>query len=55
LPSSRIANLPLDFFKKGEIFMRYTVTTFKVRLEVCDAGERTGTSEDVVREPSLQS
>jgi hypothetical protein len=29
--------------------MRYTVTTFKVRLEVCDAGERTGASEDVVR------
>jgi DNA repair protein RadC len=29
--------------------MRYTVTTFKVRLEVCDQGERTGASEDVVR------
>ena len=29
--------------------MRYTVTTFKVRLEVCDVGERTGASEDVVR------
>ena len=29
--------------------MRYTVTTFKVRLEVCDAGDRTGASEDVVR------
>ena len=27
--------------------MRYTVTTFKVRLEVCDVGERTGASEDV--------
>jgi DNA repair protein RadC len=29
--------------------VRYTVTTFKVRPEVCDVGERTGTSEDVVR------
>jgi hypothetical protein len=29
--------------------MRYTVTTFKVRLEVCDVGERTAASEDVVR------
>lgn len=29
--------------------MRYTVTTFKVRLEVCDVGERIGASEDVVR------
>ena len=29
--------------------MRYTVTTFKVRLEVCDAGERTGASDDVIR------
>jgi len=29
--------------------MRYTVTTFKVRLEVCDVGDRTGTSDDVVR------
>jgi hypothetical protein len=29
--------------------MRYTVTTFRVRLEVCDVGERTGASEDVVR------
>jgi DNA repair protein RadC len=29
--------------------MRYTVTTFKVRLEVCDVGERTGASDDVVR------
>ena len=29
--------------------MRYTVTTFKVRLEVCDEGERTAASEDVVR------
>jgi hypothetical protein len=29
--------------------MRYTVTTFKVRLEVCDVGERTGASEDAVR------
>jgi DNA repair protein RadC len=29
--------------------MRYTVTTFKVRLEVCDVGERTDASEDVVR------
>jgi DNA repair protein RadC len=28
--------------------MRYTVTTFKVRLEVCDVGDRTGASEDVV-------
>ena len=37
--------------------MRYTVTTFKVRLEVCDVGERTGASEDVVvfRDPSLRS
>jgi hypothetical protein len=29
--------------------MRYTVTTFKVRLEVRDVGERTGASDDVVR------
>jgi DNA repair protein RadC len=29
--------------------MRYTVTTFKVRLEVCDVGERTAASEDVMR------
>jgi len=29
--------------------MRYTVTTFKVRLEVCDVGERTGASDDVMR------
>ena len=29
--------------------MRYTVTTFKVRLEVCDQGERTSASDDVVR------
>jgi hypothetical protein len=29
--------------------MRYTVTTFKVRLEVCDIGDRTGGSDDVVR------
>ena len=29
--------------------MRYTVTTFKVRLEVRDVGDRTGTSDDVVR------
>jgi len=27
--------------------MRYTVTTFKVRLEVCDVGERTGESDYV--------
>jgi hypothetical protein len=26
--------------------MHYTVTTFKVRLEVCDAGERTGMTEE---------
>jgi len=29
--------------------MRYTVTTFKVHLEVCDVGERTGASDDVMR------
>ena len=29
--------------------MRYTVTTFKVRLEVSDLGNRTAGSEDVVR------
>jgi len=29
--------------------MRYTVTTFKVRLEVCDVGDRTAASDDVVR------
>ena len=29
--------------------MRYTVTTFKVRLEVCDVGDRTAASGDVVR------
>lgn len=29
--------------------MRYTVTTFKVRLEVCDVGERTAASDDVMR------
>jgi DNA repair protein RadC len=29
--------------------MRYTVTTFKVHLEVCDVGDRTAGSEDAVR------
>lgn len=29
--------------------MRYTVRTFKVQLEVCDVGERTAGSEDVMR------
>ena len=29
--------------------MRYTVTTFKVRLEVCDVGERAGARDEVVR------
>ena len=29
--------------------MRYTVTTFKVRLEVCNVGERAVASDDVVR------
>ena len=29
--------------------MRYTVTTFKVRLEVCDQGDRTAASDDVMR------
>jgi DNA repair protein RadC len=29
--------------------MRYTVTTFKVRLGVSDAGERTASSDDAVR------
>jgi DNA repair protein RadC len=29
--------------------MRYTVTTFKVRLEVSDLGDRTAASDDVVR------
>ena len=29
--------------------MRYTVTTFKVRLEVCDVGDSTAASGDVVR------
>ena len=29
--------------------MRYTVTTFKVRLEVCDVGDRTAASHDAVR------
>ena len=29
--------------------MRYTVTTFRVRLEVCDVGDRTGASDDVAR------
>lgn len=28
--------------------MRYTVTTFNVRLEVCDQGDRTAASDDVV-------
>jgi hypothetical protein len=28
--------------------VRYTVTTFKVRLEVCDAGERATGSDDAV-------
>ena len=46
LPSSRIANLPLDFLK-GEIFMRYTVTTFKVRLEASEVGDRSGESDYV--------
>jgi DNA repair protein RadC len=29
--------------------MRYTVTTFKVRLEVADVGDRTAASDDAVR------
>lgn len=29
--------------------MRYTVTTFRVRLEVCEQGARTGSSQDVDR------
>jgi len=29
--------------------MRYTVTTFKVRLEVSDVGDRTAASDDAVR------
>jgi len=29
--------------------MRYTVTTFKVCLEVCDQGDHTAASEDVMR------
>ena len=29
--------------------MRYTVTTFKVRLEVCGQGDRTAASDDVMR------
>ena len=29
--------------------MRYTVTTFKVRLEVCDQGDCTAASNDAVR------
>jgi DNA repair protein RadC len=29
--------------------MRYTVTTFKVRLAVCDVGERSAASDDVMR------
>src|SRR5215470_2172779 len=29
--------------------MRYTVTTFKVHLEVCDQGDRTAASDDVLR------
>jgi len=29
--------------------MRYTVTTFKVRLEVCDVGDRAAASDDVMR------
>ena len=29
--------------------MRYTVTTFKVRLEVCDLGDCTAASDDVMR------
>ena len=29
--------------------IRYTVTTFKVRLEVCDQGNRTAASDDVMR------
>jgi ATP-dependent DNA ligase len=34
----------LQISLKGEIFMRYTVTTFKVRLEVCDESrKRSGT------------
>jgi DNA repair protein RadC len=34
---------------KGGFLMRYTVTTFKVRLEVCDQGDRTAASDDVIR------
>ena len=29
--------------------MRYTVTTFQVRLELCDVGDRAAASDDVVR------
>jgi hypothetical protein len=29
--------------------MRYTVTTFKVDLEVCDLCDRTAASDDAVR------
>jgi DNA repair protein RadC len=29
--------------------MRYTITTFKVRLEVCEQSERTAASNDVIR------
>ncbi len=29
--------------------MRYTVTTFKVHLEVCDQDDRTSASDDVMR------
>ena len=36
--------LPLDLFK-GEIFMRYTVTAFRVRLEVAESGIRMRNSE----------
>jgi DNA repair protein RadC len=37
----------LGFLKGGVV--RYTVTTFKVRLEVAELGDRTAASKDVAR------
>ena len=46
LPSPHLANLPLDLFKGGFLCV-YTVTTFKVRLEVSEVADRSGEPDDV--------
>jgi DNA repair protein RadC len=48
LPSSRIANLLLDFFKRRDFCALYR-DDFQVRLELCDVGDRAAAFDDVVR------